>query len=177
MKIHTVLDLSPTRLESQKLSHTQNSYIQNIITNSYKNKEHLNSHRTSIPRHFDTRCSKTMWTEFGTCSEVQSQFKKKLMLRWSVATTLVLQSGSLRTLFHKHRILRTCISHQLNAQFLYSSITFVTLYSSTCFEHRALISARYGRFQSVTIPDTVGIQFSFLLKMSTSMLEICRGIV
>ena len=28
------------------------------------------------------------------------------------------------------------IDHQLNAQFLYSLITSVTLYSSTCFEHR-----------------------------------------
>ena len=34
----------------------------------------------------------------------------------------------------------------------------------------------YGSLQSVTIPDTVDIQFSFLLKMSTSMLETCRGI-
>ena len=30
----------------------------------------------------------------------------------------------------------TSISHQLNAQLLYSLITSVTLYSSTCFEHR-----------------------------------------
>ena len=37
-------------------------------------------------------------------------------------------------------------------------------------------TALYGSLQSVTIPDTVGIQFSFLLKMSTSMLETCRGI-
>ena len=31
---------------------------------------------------------------------------------------------------------KSCINHQLNAQFLYSLIAFVTLYSSTCFEHR-----------------------------------------
>ena len=30
----------------------------------------------------------------------------------------------------------TCINHQLNAQFLYSLIISITLYSSTCFEHR-----------------------------------------
>ena len=30
----------------------------------------------------------------------------------------------------------TCINHQLNAQFLYSLIKSVTLYSSACFEHR-----------------------------------------
>ena len=36
--------------------------------------------------------------------------------------------------------------------------------------------ARYGSLQSVTIPDTVYIQFSFLLKMSTTMLETCRGV-
>ena len=35
-----------------------------------------------------------------------------------------------------HKVVKTCISHQLNAQFLYSLITSVTLYSSTCFEHR-----------------------------------------
>ena len=39
-----------------------------------------------------------------------------------------------------------------------------------------LFSALCGSLQSVTIPDTVGIQFSVLLKMSTSMLETCRGI-
>ena len=33
-------------------------------------------------------------------------------------------------------VTRTFINHQLNAQFLYSLITSVTLYSSTCFEHR-----------------------------------------
>ena len=81
---------------------------------------------------------------------------------------------------------QTCICHQLHAQFFYSLITSVTLYSSTCFEHRWAhpqeekivriqylvssnsvschtvhsISARYGSLQSVTIPDTVYIQFS-----------------
>ena len=47
--IYTVLDLSPTRLESQKLRYTQTFYTPNVITNSYKNKERSGSHRTSIP--------------------------------------------------------------------------------------------------------------------------------
>ena len=38
------------------------------------------------------------------------------------------------------------------------------------------ISARYGSLHSVTIPDTVHVQFSFLLKMSTTMLETCRRV-
>ena len=31
---------------------------------------------------------------------------------------------------------KSCINHQLNAQFLYSLIIYITLCSSTCFEHR-----------------------------------------
>ena len=52
------------------------------------------------------------------------------------------------------------------------------LVSSLCkLSYRAVIeSARYGSLQSVTIPDTVYIQFSFLLKMSTTMLETCPGV-
>ena len=37
-------------------------------------------------------------------------------------------------------------------------------------------TALYDSLQSVTIPDTVHIQFSFLLKMSTTMFETCRGV-
>ena len=33
-------------------------------------------------------------------------------------------------------LVTTCINHQLNAQFLYSLIIYITLCSSTCFEHR-----------------------------------------
>ena len=50
----------------------------------------------------------------------------------------------------------------------------VTLYK---LPYRALIeSGWYGSLQSVMIPDTVYIQFSFLLKMNTTMLETCRGV-
>ena len=36
----------------------------------------------------------------------------------------------------KHEMLQSSINHQLNAQFLYSLIIYITLYSPTCFEHR-----------------------------------------
>ena len=36
-------------------------------------------------------------------------------------------------LFNENEI---CINHQLNAQFLYPLIVYITLYSTTCFEHR-----------------------------------------
>jgi hypothetical protein len=36
------------------------------------------------------------------------------------------------------------------------------------------VGALYGSLKSVTIPETVNIQF-VLLKMSTAMLETCRG--
>ena len=40
--------------------------------------------------------------------------------------------------------------------------------------YRALINVLYGSLQSVTIAGTVDIQFSFFLKMSTSMLETVK---
>jgi hypothetical protein len=76
---------------------------------------------------------------------------------------------------------------------------YVTLQSSTCFEHQrahlqedtfyyhniwyesrllcSLLSSGvlYSRLQRLTIPDAVIIQF-VLLKMGTLMLETCRGL-
>jgi hypothetical protein len=66
---------------------------------------------------------------------------------------------------------------------------YVTLQSSTCFEHQHahlqedklyyhIIWYRhslYSRLQRVTIPDAVIMQF-VLLKMGMLMLETCRGL-
>ena len=51
----------------------------------------------------------------------------------------------------------------------HSSATFLGVTLNQC-------TALYGSLKIATIPDTVDIQFSFLLKMSTSMLETCREI-
>jgi len=67
---------------------------------------------------------------------------------------------------------------------------YVTLQSSTCFEHQhahlqedklcynsSLLSSGilYSRLQRMTIPDAVITQF-VLLKMGMLMLETCRGL-
>jgi len=61
---------------------------------------------------------------------------------------------------------RIVSNYQRNAQFLYS----VTIHCSPL-----STGIMYGRFQRVTIPDTVIIQF-ILLKTSIVLLETCCGL-
>ena len=68
------------------------------------------------------------WNSFACRSQMSRRLKK--------GTESVSETHSFTVNYCSKQDMTACINHQINAQFLYSLITPVTLYSSTCFEHR-----------------------------------------